>query len=276
MTVYSYYDTEVRERLRDHVSLAIRSLESGSRLEKVGLSFFPTFRRAFEVSVLFHDFGKAFYNVVAFDDKKPLSFYGHEVISAWAADRFLWELRDLQPPEQVIEPREIRIIVLAVMLHHHAMGLESRMEHLQKSSFASESVDMRTWSAFFEEMNKRADENTLSAGSGLDLGSFMGEHFGIDAGALEKLEKACSAKRAALGELIRESRELFREYKNKIWDEPDSSSQRALLAVLQGLVAADYISAGQGRKRNGGGAASDFERMIRQFEIMYMTRIKGQ
>ncbi|WP_449462208.1 hypothetical protein PQ610_06590 [Tardisphaera miroshnichenkoae] len=272
MTVYSYYDGKVRERLRDHVSLAIRSLESGSRLEKVGLSFFPTFRRAFEVSVLFHDFGKAFYNVVAFDDKKPLSFNGHEVISAWAVNRFLWELRDLQPLEEAIEPREIRMTVLAVMLHHHAMGLESRIEHLQKSSLASESVDMRTWSAFFDEMSGKADEDKPAAGSSFDLRSFISRRFGVDASTLEKVEKACSAEKASLSELVMESTALFKEYKNKIWDEVGSASQRALLALLQGLVAADYISAGQGRKRSDDGIMSDFERMIEQFRVIYMQR----
>jgi len=272
MTVYSYYDGEVRERLRDHVSLAIGALHSGSRLERVGQSLFPQFRRAFEVSVLFHDFGKVFYNLNS-DGNGKLSFPGHEVISAWAVDKFLGELRDIPPFGDVISPLEINVVVLAVMLHHHAMDLKKRLDSidsLKRSPLASREVDGRVWDAFFEEIDGDMDGRVAADGLVLDLGSFMRQHFGMDSSTLKALREKLSAEKFTLHEVAEESKELFKECKMKIWDDSDGLPRRILLILSQALVAADYISAEQGRRRKEGETSSDFERMIGQFRMWYM------
>lgn len=223
--VYSFYEEEngqVKvERLRDHVEHALGVFNENSRLVKYGRNLMGSFYDLLRYAIILHDFGKAPFNLVRpqegqYKETKKLSFRGHEVISAWFADKYL----DVLVKRGEMEESEAQLIVLAVLLHHHPMNEKKRAEHL--SSRNDICVDREVVEAFYNELMGIVEELPVEVASD-------GRTCAPD------IVRDIYTDGAVLG--------LFNSYWVDLWMNATPNVRKAFLLLVQGLVAADYRSA---------------------------------
>jgi len=141
MVLYSFYDPPIKERFRDHISLALSNVNPGSRLVEYSKKLNADFDKILRLSIIFHDFGKVVFNQFEFKEGRKLTFPGHEVISCWA----VYHLNENFTKEIV----DRKIIALSVLMHHHPMGIKDRISFLKKSNME---VNDETFELFFKEL----------------------------------------------------------------------------------------------------------------------------
>ncbi|MEM0017942.1 MAG: hypothetical protein QXJ48_02210 [Candidatus Korarchaeum sp.] len=127
------YLGETKEYLADHVNLCLKYWERlrGSSLGRFGLKLSERFEDIIRISIVFHDFGKAFY--------EGESFRGHELISAYLLDEYRREfLRGSEESGVLLYPS-----LFSVLFHHHPMDLDSRMKRLYLRLDASKIDSLR-------------------------------------------------------------------------------------------------------------------------------------
>lgn len=121
MTIFSYANGHTKEELKDHIRAALRTTTNitNSRVfkfvENIGLDA-PTFNDAIKLTIIFHDFGKIFYQD-CWSKKGHLYFTGHENISAKFLNEFF---RNFDSKTCLIKFKNS--MIFAVLYHHHAMG----------------------------------------------------------------------------------------------------------------------------------------------------------
>ncbi|MEM4591987.1 MAG: CRISPR-associated endonuclease Cas3'' [Sulfolobales archaeon] len=236
--IYSFYDGSSRsERLRCHVELALQVFDDRSRLVRYGVGLKKSFHKLLEYAIILHDFGKVPFNQKFYESREKksskLSFEGHEIISAWFADKFLKRAED----DRIIEDGDRSFVFLAILLHHHPMDLRSRADKLEK-------MDMR--------LNKETIE------------LFYDELDGIIQPKYEILrDKEEVSVRDIVGQVLGE-RGILHSTWSTLWMNGDPLTRRVFLALIQGLIAADYSSAGTTR-----GGVSEFSTVIQLYLTYY-------
>ena len=133
--IYAYLRGNRSQSLDKHIKLCLEAFE-----EIKETKIWDAFRKIYndakvekyvKFAIIFHDFGKIFYQTNRYSNKKEnveyLSFRGHEFFSTYLADKFLnlWLEKDIS--NRTDEYEDFRLLVYAsILYHHHAMGLKSR------------------------------------------------------------------------------------------------------------------------------------------------------
>jgi CRISPR-associated endonuclease Cas3-HD len=123
-TILSYAKGNVREELKVHTREMLRTLNSSANsrafrfVSNLGTDL-HCFSDAVRLAVIFHDFGKIFYQD-SWSRDGYLYFTGHEQISATFLKEFLRILRDSDGTALLIKLKYP--MLFAVLYHHHAMG----------------------------------------------------------------------------------------------------------------------------------------------------------
>lgn len=226
--VYSYKKGDVAERLRTHVKYALETFDEDSRLVRYGRSIKRTFYETLKYAIILHDFGKVPFNQ-AEPAKPELGFEGHEVLSAWFADRYLSQaVRD-----GIIDPCDKCLALLAILLHHHPMGVERRGERLSKRNIC---INESTIELFYEELE-----------------GIIPQAYRVP------LRGAVCASDVVLEVLERNG--VFDRCWSEVWMNGGPTERKTLLLLEQGLIAADYRSAGLSR----GAEISEFAKAVEIF-----------
>lgn len=231
MPIYSYYDITdpecpIIETLKQHVNIALSTFDENSRLVRYGCSLRKTFYTTLRYSIILHDFGKVpFSQSILSNNKnnekqKKLSFEGHEVISAWFADKYL----NFVTTDNLIQPRrkgsvgDKELAVLAILLHHHPMRVMYRGDRfIGKEIYVNES----SIEIFYKELE------------------------GIISPAYIPLQKTYSAS-LIYSEVFGDNG-LFDRYWTSVWMNGSPTDRKTFLLLLQGLIVADYRSAALNR-----------------------------
>ncbi len=239
--VYSFYEADNNvlktERLRTHVEYALKILDENSRLIRYGCHLRNSFYSLLKYAIILHDFGKVPFNQVAFQvsqDVRRLSFEGHEVLSAWFADKYLNKVVN----DSIIEPHDKRLIVLAVLLHHHPMNARIRAQKLLRNRNIY--VDEETINAFYEELK------------GI-----------ITAYQVDLKSRVCAPE--IFTDVYNSYGGLFPRYWGASWMNASPTDRKVFLLLIQGLIAADYGSARLTR----GEGSSEFAKTIQVFLNYY-------
>ncbi|MGC9084028.1 MAG: hypothetical protein ACP5ME_12745 [Anaerolineae bacterium] len=190
-------------------------MSPGSRLLSEGSRVLgqDRFERDLRLSIVLHDFGKTFYNFRYPDPMYDLSFAGHEVISAWASATIL---RATDLPEE-----DMAIVFASVLLHHHAMSLESRLEYLCRR-FGDDRVTAEMYDAFLREVGD------LVPGLLPDVARIE-----VDGVQLE----------TDIHGLIQEVNYMYRQAYDIVWAGRRPEIVRAFMLTLSGLVSLDNAAA---------------------------------
>ncbi len=235
MVVYSFYSIEknVKERLRDHVILLMKSITKESRLVRFGESFNKKFYKIINYSFIFHDFGKVLYNQYFFNKDRDLSFSGHEVISCWGANEYLKGLVE----KEEITGIDRSIILLTILLHHHPMSLEERVVRL-RGRFENIKINTETFDLFYEELKGMIEREPVNVNKDVSVIS----------------QEVCG----------REG--LLKDLWIKVWMNSNPNIRKTFLLAIQALVSADYYSAHKIR-----GEESKFMDNVNTFIKFYMA-----
>ena len=243
--VYSFYEVDNNvlkaERLRTHVEYALKVFDECSRLVCYGRRLRNSFYDLLKYAIILHDFGKVPFNQVAFRTRQnigKLSFEGHEVLSAWFADRYL----DVMINNGIIEPLDKRLIVLAVLLHHHPMNARVRAYRFSRNKNIC--VNRETINAFYEELKNIVTEYQIN------------------------LKDPVCAPEIFAG--VYDMGGLFDNYWKASWMNASPTDRKTFLLLIQGLIAADYKSASLTR----GEGSSEFAKTIQVFLNYYGAPVK--
>jgi CRISPR-associated endonuclease Cas3-HD len=232
MIIYSFYDPnkKLSERLRDHIATALQTFNTDSKFIKIGQKFNQNFYTILKYSIIFHDFGKVVFNQYYFNPSKELHFSGHEIISCWAADKYLTKLVN----QEQITTTDKKIILLAILLHHHPMNIKDRARKLLNIKIQ---LNTQTFQLFYQELNNIIEKISIETNKYIDeiTEEIMGHH----------------------GKM----RELWQD----IWMNSTPKVKKTFLLTLQGLIAADYNSASRER----GEGTSEFAKTIQKFLELY-------
>ncbi|MEM0083868.1 MAG: HD domain-containing protein [Candidatus Methanomethylicia archaeon] len=236
MVVYSFYYPEkgVMERLRDHILTALETFNVNSKLVKFGEKLNKNFYKILRYSIIFHDFGKIPFNQYTFNPNKRLDFSGHEIISCYATDIYLTKI--LEKDSDFTNECK-KIILLAILLHHHPMKLKERLQRLSRTN--NMMINSETFKIFYQEIDGIKDMQFIPIQISKSINEMVAEVDG----------------RWGL------MRELWRE----IWMNSDSKVKKTFLLTMQGLISADYNSAIKLR----GNGEKDFAKTIHLFLKFY-------
>lgn len=240
--VYSFYqvvDGSLKvERLRTHVEYALTSFNKNSRLVRYGSRLRKTFYELLKYAIILHDFGKVAFNQAWPQGKscRGLSFEGHEVLSAWFADKYL----SLATNDSIINPDDQCLAVLVILLHHHPMDVKKRKEMLSKRKDIV--VNEETINAFYEELK-----------------GIINPVYQI---SLKKSLYASDIAEEVLGFYG-----LYRRCWADVWMNGNPTDRKAFLLLAQGLIVADYRSASQTR----GEGISEFAKAVQVFLNYWST-----
>lgn len=214
MVVYSFYNPEEgkMETLKDHILTALEAFNAGSRLVKVGEKLNKNFYKILRYSIIFHDFGKILFNQYMYDPSKRLDFSGHEIISCYVTNVYL-----MKTPEAVhnFTDKDRKIIMLAVLFHHHPMKVMERLQRLRR--MGNVIIDSKTFEIFYQEAKE-----------------------------LEDIRPTSIKINVSINDIVREMNGpwgLIRELWKDIWMSSSSDVKKTFLLIIQGLVSADYSSA---------------------------------
>ncbi len=238
--VYSFYDYDKQlfERLRDHVKHALESFSEDSKLIRYGNSLRKTFYDMLKYAIILHDFGKVSFNqaMLRFNKGiKKVGFEGHEVLSAWFADKYLEHVED----EGLLGYGDGKYIVLSILLHHHPMDLRDRAEKLREKKYIC--VNNETLTLFYNELREVFDLTRPIS-----------------------LESAVCAPEIVNG-VLGPYNSIFRTYWSDIWMNGKPAERKVFLLLTQGLIAADYRSASVTR----GEGISEFAETVRAYLKYY-------
>lgn len=236
MEIYSFYSPQKgkKERLREHVLSSLELIKEKGRIFDFGTSLNKNFYEIVKYSIIFHDFGKVFYNKYYFNENKELSFSGHEIISCWGANEYLKHMQ-----ENEMKDIDRRIVDLSVLLHHHPMNLSRRFKSLKDEY---KIIDNEIFELFYDELE----------------------------GIIERKEIDIGKKN--VGEIFREvggPGGLLKDLWIKIWMNSNPNIRMTFLLTTQILVAADYYSAHKVR-----GGSSQFINVVNNFIKFYMNRLE--
>ncbi len=244
--IYSFYNNESREALEDHIRLALEKAEGveSSRLARIEPLDPKRFAQALRVSIIAHDIGKTFYQV---EYKGRMNFRGHEVISAYVVDRALVEVM-----KEEESWREWRLpLVFSVLYHHHAMGFEG-------------------WDRNYLKYKRRA----FSSGRWL-LGELSSLISRVSPPELGDMIRMVTREIRKLGEIstiedfVREVNISVQDTRKRIWENftygGDAVMRKRSLALLSGLITADYLASNESR-----GGGTGFLRVLKEFHTLYM------
>jgi CRISPR-associated endonuclease Cas3-HD len=243
MIIYSFFNEDVKERLRDHVLYALETFSETSRLVKFGSKLNTKFYLMLKYSIMLHDFGKVIFNQYRQKGVQRMSFEGHEIISAWFANEYLRRMRGL------ISRDERAIIVLSILLHHHPMNLRERANRLEKAlskkakSIGELVINKETLEVFYAELDGIIEPVSIN----------------VDKSVKEILEET-------IGYSGIQQESLSREYWKNIWMNGAPKQRKTFLLLTQGLVAADYNAASKVR----GEGISEFAKTISAY-LKYWT-----
>ncbi|MEM4238376.1 MAG: CRISPR-associated endonuclease Cas3'' [Nitrososphaerota archaeon] len=249
--ILSYYKCtsdgqEVKESLRDHIRNGIDLIEDldSSRISKFVASKLRVadFKGLVRQAIMFHDAGKAFYQTK--DNMKEekesggkyLSFIGHESISAYIAEHFIKERKGYVPDHYSI--------VVAILFHHHAMGVERRRKEALSRL-------RKTGQAEFEAAKRRLREVLVQFVEDEDK---------------EVLRKCLDE--LSIGDI---NNWALQSIENEIYERMilrrDPRFRKLSFTVLNCLLSCDYISAGaRGISRSG------FSQAISSFYRLWMMK----
>lgn len=255
VAVYSFFEGDKRERLRDHVEYALRTFNEDSRLVKLGSKLDASFYMMLRYAVILHDFGKVLFNQLCLlpttkevrqvggemMGAQKVSFEGHEILSAWFADRYLEKLVE----RGLIGSDGKAMVALAVLLHHHPMSLLERARRLEnflgrvaRGSSRDVSISEETLKLFYTELSDIVEPLPIKVGE--EIAKVLDETVGCR-----------TPGGGRVGGLIR-------EYWSSIWMGGSSSRRKCFLLLTQGLIAADYNAASKFR----GEGVSEFAKTI--------------
>ncbi|MEM1832431.1 MAG: CRISPR-associated endonuclease Cas3'' [Desulfurococcaceae archaeon] len=240
--VYSFYqviDGSLRvERLRTHVEYALESFDKDSRLVRYGSRLRKTFYEILKYVIILHDFGKVAFNQAWSQGRsyKGLSFEGHEVLSAWFADKYL----SLAANDNIIDPKDVCLATLVILLHHHPMDVRRRNEALSKKKDII--VNEETINTFYEELRGIINPTyQISLARPLCADDIAEEVLGFHG--------------------------LYRRCWINVWMNGSPTDRKTFLLLIQGLIVADYKSASRTR----GEGISEFARAVQIFLNYWST-----
>ncbi|NON62107.1 hypothetical protein, partial [Acidianus sp. RZ1] len=172
-----------------------------------------------KMAIIFHDFGKLI--IKRIDRNGVCTFPGHETASGFGVYEYMRVMRynDIDRYQ----------VALAVMLHHHPMNLEKRLEFV-KSEFGNRRIGKEHFHKFFGEMEGVIDNNMKMTEEQID-----------------KVFK--DGGTVSVSDAVYLAVQIFREGWIKVWMNSGKKERRVLLLLIQGVVASDYFSA---REREGG------------------------
>jgi len=250
MIIYSFFNEDVKERLRDHVLYALETFSETSRLVMFGSKLNTRFYLMLKYSIVLHDFGKVIFNQYRHEGVQRMSFEGHEIISAWFANEYLGEVSRMR--KKLISRDEIAIIVLSILLHHHPMNLRERANRLERAlskkakSIRELVINEETLKGFYAELDELDD-------------IIEPVYFDVNKSVKEILEET-------IGYSGIQGESLSREYWKNIWMNGSPKQRKTFLLLTQGLVAADYNAASKVR----GEGISEFAKTISAY-LKYWT-----
>lgn len=227
--IYSFCDGKVKERMRDHIRRALFAFNVNSRIVRYGNSIDPKFFEKLKLAIIFHDFGKLIIKKI--NSEGVCTFPGHETVSGFAVYEYM----------RVMKYNDIDSyqVALAVMLHHHPMNLEKRLE-VVKNEFRNRQIRKEHFYKFFNEMEGVIDNNMKLSRDQIDK-IFNG------------------SDNVSVGKAVNDAVQIFKEGWMKVWMMNGRKEKRVLLLLIQGLVASDYFSA----KERGG--VTGFNKVVEEF-----------
>ncbi len=250
VVIYSFLRGGRKERLREHVMRALETFSEGSRLVRFGSELSKNFYLMLRYSIILHDFGKVLFNQLFLPaGAQEISFEGHEILSAWFADKYLGHL----VTDGLISQDERAVIVLSILFHHHPMNLQRRANRLKevlnrrvRGLGRSALINEETLKLFYAELSNIIEPLPIS----------------VNAAATEALSETVGCELPS----GRRRGGLIREYWSSIWMNGTPNKRKSFLLLTQGLIAADYHSASQTR----GEGTSKFAKTISTY-LKYWT-----
>ncbi|MEM3691669.1 MAG: HD domain-containing protein [Candidatus Korarchaeum sp.] len=234
------------EYLANHISLCLcysRGLK-GSRIGKLGSSISCNFEDIVRISIVFHDFGKAFYK----EGRGKLSFPGHEVISAYILREYMQKLIEKEPKNAEEISARLNPSLFAVTFHHHPMGLSERIDKLNASLNAESLARLEGEIDFLPEEALSDDERALLREVFEDMRSKMEQGMNVN-----------DVKRTVSDVIER----LFGEFAGG--KEENVRLKKLSYLSLVTLVSVDYLAA-----EVRGGSRSVFGDAMREFHRYYL------
>ncbi len=134
--ILSYYAKKdskiIVETLQEHGYEAMKLVNqiNYSPIFRLVKRIFPNlknFNELVDLTIVFHDSGKAFFQEDKIEDKAHLSFRGHEFLSSYIFKRF-YERTNINPIERYGITLVKDIINFAILFHHHSMNIKERIK----------------------------------------------------------------------------------------------------------------------------------------------------
>ncbi|RLI81165.1 CRISPR-associated endonuclease Cas3'' [Archaeoglobales archaeon] len=253
--ILSYYleenDKTVEENLIDHINIAL-DFTKGLKTSKVArfadkLCREVDFQDLIRLSIIFHDAGKVFYqrNFITKEERKFLSFRGHEYLSAYIFEEFRNKLIE-QNLENCEKYGLYKACTFAIFYHHHAMNVRLRTPQIIEESIKNGLNLLNSFKndvqCLFTRDELNALEDAVDVIKSLPIESF-------------------------LANIRREVDETNRELWNDLIAKPEIKKLSFL--TLSILLAADY-SAAQKKRKSG---QSMFKRALDDFYYLYLTHV---
>jgi CRISPR-associated endonuclease Cas3-HD len=144
--------------LIDHIASALEIVEKAenSSLFRFAERFYPDFKRAAKLAVVFHDSGKIFYQFKrGKEGRRYLSFKGHEYFSTYILSMFANNLLEIDVENYEKDGTLRQICTFAIFFHHHAMNVRLRKPEVKPMMFE---YGMQLLDKFADEVSIFLDE----------------------------------------------------------------------------------------------------------------------
>ena len=223
--VYSYKDGSSVECLREHVKEALRLLKDAKNSNAVKYgerAFSSTVKTSYystlKYALIMHDFGKTYFSRM-FGGRDRITFTGHEIISAWIVEKLgqkFWKELNV-----AFDP-----LLFSVLLHHHAMDIESRIDYFINNKYNANKVIIPSedFRGFFEELRDLEEIRPIEE-------------------AFYKLDEA--KERISVVAMAESMKEELKSFHWHLTSDPQSDSKMDHLRYLAlfGLVVLDNVAA---------------------------------
>ncbi|MDK2876265.1 MAG: CRISPR-associated endonuclease Cas3-HD [Archaeoglobaceae archaeon] len=243
--IYARKSEEFEQSLEEHIEECLKSLE-----ELKNTRFWRIVSKAeldLKVATIFHDSGKIFYQNNL--KKGKLSFSGHEVFSAYILDRFIWHYGKFEKNLRISD----LLSAAAVLYHHHAMGVKSRLGNLRKLELKFSKQ---------EEFKKILAEHEEIMLKNLEFLGLEGVERALKC-VNSDLEKFVVGGRVKSSKMIFEFEGLNKGLNKRIWDkfQKDANFRKMMVATTTALVVCDY--------RGAKGKKTEFSKVVDEFVELY-------
>lgn len=254
--ILSYYSKSngrvIKETLYEHINEALKIVQGieESKIGKYMYTIFPkirNFSELVELTIVFHDVGKVFYQKDINEIREYASFLGHEFFSAYMFKQF-WSNEIINSEEtfgiDIEDP-----ITFAILFHHHAMDVNRRI-----SSLKPEHININKGVSLFEVLLKNVE-------------SFLNVKYKNSfANSLDTVREKLKNESLVVSGIKEETKNTVKDIWEEIW--LDKDKKKFSLILLDILLIADNIAA----KNRRGHSISTFTQTLIDFYDLFIRK----